>query len=91
MLNPSDPLVETAVFGEQVRQFLESDIGDFLVQKARQQSDSWKERLKDIDPWDEEKIIVAQMKIHVADLILVWLGEAIQEGLQARENLREQA
>ena len=34
-IDPDEPLVRTAVFGKQVEDFLTSDIGDYLLQKAK--------------------------------------------------------
>jgi hypothetical protein len=86
-LNPNDPDVQMAVFGEQVEQFMRSDVGVYLTNRARSQADEYAEKLKNADPYDGDHIVLYQMKIHVADLILQWLGEAIAMGLQAREQL----
>jgi hypothetical protein len=89
MLDASDPIVRTAVFGKQVEQFLESDIGVYLTQRAEAQSDEAMGKLKEVDPNDWQQVMVLQMKIHVAEYILDWLGEAIRAGLQATEHLKE--
>lgn len=91
MLNPDDPVLRTAVFGKQVEQFLETDIGAYLLQCASHQSEEWTQKLKRADPWDQEKIMGAQMKIHVAELFIDWLGDAVRAGLQATEHIKEDA
>lgn len=90
-LSPDDPTVRTAVFGKQVEHFLETDIGTYLLQCAKAQSDEWMQKLKNCDPWDEEAVMAAQMKIHVAELFIGWLGDALAAGLQATEHIREDA
>jgi hypothetical protein len=89
MLDSSDPVVRTAVFGKQVEQFLESDIGGYLTQRAKDQSETFTAKLKEVDPTDWEKVMALQMKIHEAENILGWLGDAIRAGLQATEHLKE--
>lgn len=90
-LSADDPTVRTAVFGKEVEHFLESSIGTYLLQCAREQSESATERLKHADPFEPEKIVALQMKINIADSIIGWLGDAVAAGLQATEHIREDA
>ncbi len=90
--DPTDnPLLRTAVFGKQVEQFLDSDIGVYLLQCAKTQSDEAVERLKDVDPQDWKAVMGLQWRIHEAEHIIQWLGDAIRAGLQATEHLKEDA
>lgn len=90
-INPEDSMVRTAVFGRQVEQFLEGDIGSYMLTLAKEQSEVWTRKLKSIDPYDAEHIMVAQMKIHVAELFINWLGDAVRAGLQATIHVQEDA
>ena len=90
-LDPEQPTVRTAVFGKQVEHFLESDIGEYLIQCARQQSEEWTEKLKVINCWETEKIMGIQMKIQVAELFIGWLGDAVRAGMQATQHIQEDA
>jgi hypothetical protein len=83
-------LVEAASFGREVEHFLNGRIGNHLIQRAKAQSDQWTEKLKNIDPWETDQVMLCQMKIHVAELIIGWLGEVIAEGHQALQALEEQ-
>ena len=85
MLNPEDPTVRTAVFGRQVQDFLDGDIGQYLIQCAAQQSEQYTRKLKDVDPFKPESIVACQLKIQVADSFINWLGDAVRAGLQATE------
>lgn len=87
MLNPNDPEVQIAVFGEQVTQFLQSDIGSYLLERAKNMSEVATRELKDADPFIPERICALQLKIKTADNIIEWLGEAIDMGLQAQQNM----
>lgn len=79
------------MFGKQVEQFLQSDIGTYLLECAKEQSDTWTSKLKVADPWDQEQIMVAQMKVQIAELFIGWLGDAVRAGIQATEHIQEDA
>jgi hypothetical protein len=87
MLDPEDPLVQAAVFGKQVQEFLQEDIGNYLVGLARDQGDVAMRELKTVDPTETERIIALQMRIQIADNFIQWLAEAVAMGLQAQQTL----
>lgn len=89
-LNPNDPTVETAIFGESVRQFLRTPIGEYLMSRAKDQAEDALSLLAEADPEDPKKIRDLQNKIRVADSITDWLSEAIRMGDQALQQLREE-
>ena len=89
MLNPEDPLVRWATFGRQVEDFCEGPIGQYLLTKARQESQDAADQLKLVDPEDATAVRALQHKARVADSILAWLGDAIHEGQAALEALKE--
>ena len=91
MVDPDNPVLRTAVFGKQVEQFLESDIGSYLVGRAQEQGEAAIMELKDADPFDHDKIIKIQSRIKVAESIIGWLGDAIRAGHQAAEHIQEDA
>jgi len=86
-LNPDDPEVRTAVFGVQVQQFMASDIGLYLMQKADDYAQEAIDSLTRADPEDPKAIRTLQNRILVADLIANWLQEAIAMGEQAESHL----
>lgn len=88
MLNPDEPTVRWATFGRQVEQFLESDIGDFLVTRAKKQIEEAIQDLKVADPFKPEEVQKLQNRIIVAESIIDWLGEAIAAGHSALEELK---
>lgn len=89
-LDLDDPNVRAATFGRQVELFLESDIGAYLVERAKEQTAAAVEDLKRVDPTDTTQIMAAQMKARIADSIMAWLGDAIAQGESSREMLEQE-
>jgi hypothetical protein len=89
VLNPDDPTLRTAVFGKQVEQFMESDIGCYLTQCAEKDIEKGLAALRSADPFEPAKIVAAQMKVKIAETVMGWLGDAIRAGLQATEAIKE--
>jgi len=82
-IDPNDPLVQTAVFGQQVEQFLSGDIGKYLVRRAENEAEQAADALKTVHPWRTRRIRELQNTIWVAERVQKWLGEAILDGRQA--------
>ena len=89
-LDPNDPVVASATFGRQVEQFLNSDIGVYLVRVAKDQSDAATEKLKLADPYNPTVIANLQHDIRVAESVVGWLADAVRAGQQALEQLEEE-
>lgn len=84
----SDPKLEQAVFGEEVRQFLAQDrIGRYIVQRAATEAENALMELKDVDPEDGKAIRAIQSRIRVAESVVSWLVEAVDNGERARQIL----
>lgn len=86
----NEHLVETAVFGKQCEQFLESDIGIYLLARAEQESFEATQKLKVINWDDQDGIRRLQNKIYVAESFKVWMTEAIHQGKQALKLIEEE-
>jgi hypothetical protein len=91
LLDGNDPVVQRATFGAQVEQFLSSDIGVYLIERADEQAEVALKELVSADPDKPDIIRAIQNRIKVADSIVGWLREAIQMGDQAVQQLREDA
>jgi len=90
-LDPEDMAVRTAVFGEQVQQFLQSDIGDYLLKRAAEEEAAAIEALVSWKRWEDGPTEAElRERIFRARNFQTWLGEAVQRGLQALELLREE-
>lgn len=88
-LDPEDPKVRWAMFGKQVELFLQSDVGSYLVKRAKAECDEAVEQLKQVDAFDGKAVATIQLKARVADAVIVWLGDAIAAGESAIEQLKE--
>ena len=84
-----NPKLRAAVFGRQVEIFLESDIGQYLLQCAQIDVEKALEKLKRVNPRDVEAVQNLQNDIRVAESIVGWLSDAINSGKQATEALKE--
>lgn len=83
-------IFETAVFGKVVENFLSSELGDYLLGKARTEEDEAMRALIVTSPWRRRRIQQLQNQIWRAQQFQVWLGDAIAAGQQAT-NLLEGA
>ena len=87
-IDPDDPTVRTAVFGEMVRDFLKSDIGVYLLSMAEEEERAAIEQMIDAKPGDDLTDI--RSKIRTARWFKTWLANAIQSGDQALQILQEE-
>lgn len=82
-LDPEDPQVRVAVFGERVQEFLRSEIGAFLLRKAEADLANQIDELKRANVGNSNHIIRLQVRIELLEKFEGWLGDAVQEGLTA--------
>jgi hypothetical protein len=76
-------MIRRAVFGKQVESFLNSDIGIYLLGRARDQKDEAQCEFLSVDCSDIEKVRQLQNTIVQANSIAKWLSDAVADGLQA--------
>jgi len=88
-LDPEEPTVQIAVFGKQVEDFLQTDIGDYLLKQAVEEERSGIEELIKAPTVDD--IAEARAKIWRARSFQAWLGHAIERGQQAIALMKEDA
>lgn len=89
-LDPNDERVEIARFGRQVEMFLESEIGQFMMQRAITTSeDATTELVKNAHTLDRDAIRNLQTLIAFGDSFKAWLTEAVESGHAAIELLKE--
>lgn len=87
-LNPDDSTVRSAVFGRQVEDFLKGDIGDYLLQRAKEQEEEAMRALRTAAPWRRRRIQELQNRAALAASIMDWLGDAISDGHAALEIIK---
>jgi hypothetical protein len=84
VIDPDDPLVRTAVFGKVVEDFLQSEIGAYLLQRAIDDEEgATKDLIANAAKWDVAQIVECQAKIWRATNFRTWLAEAVDAGDQA--------
>lgn len=84
-----NPLLRVAVFGEQIRDFLQTEIGDYLLKQAQHDADEAMNKLKNTSPWRRRRIQELQNDIRVAENFIHWLASAMQAGEQATTQLEQ--
>jgi uncharacterized protein YaaN involved in tellurite resistance len=79
----TDALFESAVFGKVVENFLGSEIGDYLLAKAKTEEQEAIHQLAKVAPWRRRRIQDLQNQIWRAQQFQIWLADAIADGQQA--------
>lgn len=87
-LDTDNPELRVAVFGRQVENFLDSDIGRYLQQCASIEIDEGLDKLKSVDPDDPVAIRKAQNRVVIAESVIGWLLDAVNRGHQSVEVLK---
>lgn len=82
-------LVAEAVLGRDAEDFIQSDIGRYIIGCAEQESHEAMDQLKRVYPWRRRKIQELQNKIYRAESIQSWLAELVIKGKQAVQQLEE--
>lgn len=90
MTTENNPILQQIDLGFQVEAFLQSDIGRYLIKRAEDQIEENVELLKRVNPDNTCQIRAIQHNIHVAEDFQYWLGEAVQAGLNAQQQLYDQ-
>jgi len=91
LLDPDDPVVRTATLGKRVEDFLNTDIGKYLIARAEEESQQALDKLKVVSPWRRSRIRDLQAQVWRAESFQQWLGNAIVEGQHALEMLQDEA
>lgn len=87
MTNETNALIEAAVFSEQIKSFLMSDLGQYILNKGDLERDEALTQLATVDPTDVKTITKLQNDIKVVEFVKYWLSDAIEQGLQAQNTL----
>jgi hypothetical protein len=83
-LDPKEPAVQAAVFGVQVEEWMNGEVGSFVMGRVRQSLKRLEKELKKIDP--EKTLAVARIQWEIShwEGFAGWLGDAIQAGYDAQ-------
>ena len=83
LLNEAEVLVETAVLGRQVDDFMRGDIGIFLLKMIESEYQNGVDRLKSANADDPDAIRTAQNMVWRAEQMKSWLRSAVYAGEKA--------
>lgn len=83
-----DEIKESAIFGERVKMFLESDVGQYVLGQLESEMEEQIDKLKTVHPWRWRRISQLQAKIEVYENFKFWLANAIIDGQQAMKILQ---
>jgi hypothetical protein len=81
-------LLDTAVFGERVSQFLKTDVGQYLIDRADDERDAAVEAIKIVNPASINDVMRLQNRIWLMEQFKTWLADAVVAGLQAEKALQ---
>lgn len=76
-------MIQRAIFGKQVEVFFNSDIGKYLIGRALEQKEEAQYEFTKADCTNISEMLKIQNRIIVADSVVGWLRDAVEDGLQA--------
>lgn len=82
-----------AILGKDAEDFLNSDLGQFLIQRAEEEAREWTEKLKSINPWlpgSARRVQRIQNEIWKREAFKQYLADLIINGRQALQLLEEE-
>lgn len=82
-------MVAEADLGRQVKEFLQSDIGRYLLGCAQQEHQAAMEALKQTSPWRRRRITDLQNQAWRAESFMGWLRELLIRGRSAEGALTQ--
>lgn len=89
MLNERDEMQRLIALGFSAEDFLSSDLGKFITEKAEAERVSAIEELVSCNPFDCEAVSRLQSRVSIADAAMQWLADAIILGQEAQERMRQ--
>ena len=84
-----DLLMAEAVLGRDAEQFLNSDIGRYVLGRCEQEIAEAAELLAVVSPWRRNRIRQLQNEIWRAQSVRAWIAELVTAGRQAEQVLQE--
>lgn len=80
----------TAAIGEDAREFLDSELGKTIMQRAEAEIDALTRQLIDTNADDPKEVRRIQTEIHRRELSIQWFIEAYEAGQQSLHILENQ-
>lgn len=85
----ADTLMAEAILGQDAQEFVKTELGRYILGRARQEKAEALEQLGRVSPWRRNRIRQLQNEVWRADSIAGWLSELITSGRQAEAVLEE--
>jgi len=89
MLDPNDPVVESAVLGKEAEEFLTSKLGQYLIERVDNEIEEARQLLETTSPWRRRKIQDLQARIWRAQSFKGWMAAMITDGRQSLELIEQ--
>ena len=80
-------LIAEAILGKDAEEFINSEIGQYMIGAAEQEAQEAYESLKNVSPWRRRRIQELQNRIWKAESFKTWLAELVTSGKQAMDAL----
>ncbi len=84
-----DVLMAEAILGQDAQEFINTELGQFLVRRADQEKKDALEQLARVSPQKKNRIRDLQAQVWRAESFLNWIAELITSGKQAEGVLEE--
>ena len=82
-------IIAEAMLGKDAEEFIQSDIGRYLVGCADQEIEEAVTLLKTVAPWRMRRIRELQNRIYRAESFKTWMYELVIKGRQALQQMEE--
>ena len=82
-------LYAEVILGEDADLFFKSEIGKYILARSKEQTHEATEELKNVNPFESNKVSELQVKIKIAELAITWLNDMFVAGRQALQLLDE--
>lgn len=86
-----DLLMAEAILGRDAEEFLNTELGRYIVGRCEQEIAEAQDQLARVSPWRRRRIQALQNDIWRANSMRAWLGELIAGGRAAEAALEEQS
>lgn len=82
-------LEDQVMLAEEVKKFLESTVGNYVLNQIKHDQDSIKKELTQTNAFDPDAIVILQNKYNALSSIKMYLAQAINNGNEAYFSLKQ--
>lgn len=85
-----DEKIAEAILGRDAEDFLRSELGRYIIGRAKQEKEDAQEHLSTVCSWRKRRIQDLQNQIWRAESIQGWLIELVENGREAQNSLERE-